>query len=213
MARIVLLLLLVEADVLQQENLQKYEGRKRVTGRIGKSRQVLSITPPLVPSSHQHPSHSFPTWPFFRSLTLDSTSLPMESSALITVIPSSWDRRGAMGVSLNLSSGPLLGRPCKVEEREETSDECHGHSQCLATPRHQGARISARTLRPDHALVCSSPYPYPTLPHQVGGQQDPRPVLDEVLQGGYCGPDAGVIRDVLRAVQGNLQGRGGRAGG
>mmetsp|Transcript_1066 Transcript_1066/g.2448 ORF Transcript_1066/g.2448 Transcript_1066/m.2448 type:complete len:239 (+) Transcript_1066:151-867(+) len=47
--------------------------------------------------------------------TLDSTSLPMQSSALPTSCPRSSLRRGTTGLSLNLSSGPSLGLPrCEV---------------------------------------------------------------------------------------------------
>lgn len=63
------------------------------------------------------------TWPFCILPTAALTSGPMQSSTFSTCVPSSSDRRGTTGVSLNLSSGPSFGRPCgSTAQGLETDD-------------------------------------------------------------------------------------------
>lgn len=91
--RFVLCLFFIKPHILQQQNLNKTQSKKSER----RVRELLTSPLPI-------PSTAF--------LTVS----PIQSSTFFTVLPSNSVNLGTTGLSLNLSSGPDLGRPCTTPQ-------------------------------------------------------------------------------------------------
>lgn len=108
---VVLLLLLVEANVLQDGDLRGDAMRtKIISGKVMFLKKTMFSTPRTTTTAPR-----ILTSPFWSSSAMVLASLPMQSMAYLTCMPSSSARRFCTGSRRNLSSGPALGRPCTMK--------------------------------------------------------------------------------------------------